>query len=426
VPAVVWLNRITTQEATLSGTRPYSVVGRLTSKDGARRIAYVYEGVAYGGTEEYILLMLRYLDPDRYTPIIVTPGNNYRFCPPLFIEKLQQLGVPLIYTDPRPTSRLRAGVSDTMNMVRVFQDTETDVVHIHSQRPDGGRRATIAARLAGVRAVLRSEHLPPSSNMSQLTRFIIKPQDWLTDSIIAGSESCLEEHLRLLRRDSLKTLRVYYGIELDRFNPWHDVPAAKRLLGLDPSITTVGKIARLSPEKGHVYFLDAAAEVVRQYGPVNFLLVGDGPLEGELRARVEQLGLGDHVRFLGFSHDTVPSIQAMDITVMSSVSEGISLAMLEYMAMGKPIVSTNEPSFVETVVDGESGVVVELQDAIALAGGILRVLRDPQLAERIARGAHRRVHAEFDIRCNLRRMMRLYDQFQPPAVVARGPVSNSE
>lgn len=390
-------------------TSAYQTSIAIPPKRGMRRVAFIYEGVAYGGTEEYILLILRYLDRQRFSPMVVTSGYNYQFCPPQFVEKVKELNIPFVYTDTTVRSRIRSATSDTTNLMHVFKDTETDVVHIHNQRPDGGRRATIAARLAGVRAVLRSEHLPPSSNIRSHSRYSIKPQDWLTDYIIAGSESCLEEHFNLLHRNPKKAIRVYYGIELDRFSPHHDVAAAKQRLGLDPAIPTVGKIARLSPEKGHIYIVDAAAQVLRSFGPVNFLLVGNGPLEEELRARVAAHGIEKYVHFLGFARDTVPFIQAMDITTMSSVSEGISLAMLEYMAMGKPVVSTSEPSFKETVIDGESGVVVSLQNASALADGLLRVLRDPDLALRLGRAAYHRVHAEFDIRTNVARIEQLYD-----------------
>jgi glycosyltransferase involved in cell wall biosynthesis len=175
----------------------------------------------------------------------------------------------------------------------------------------------------------------------------------------------------------------------------------------------------LSPEKGHVYFFDAAAKIIREYGPVNFLVVGTGRLEAELRAQVKGLGIEEYVHFLGFANDTIPFIRAMDITAMSSVSEGISLAMLEFMAMAKPVVATAEPSFAETIVDGESGVLVELKNGDALAEGIMRVLRDPDFAAAISRGAYERVRAEFDIRGNINRFMELYERMAQPARVRR-------
>ena len=399
----------------VQSTRAYHSTLPVPAKQGTCRIAFVYEGVAYGGTEEYILMMLRYLDRNRYTPIVVTSGYNYRFLPHQFVDKVDELRVPRLHTAIEQHSRLGSSIGDILNTTRLFRDTQTDIVHIHNQRPDGGRRATIAACLARVRGVIRSEHLPPSSNLKPWSRMLLKPQDWLTDYIVAGSDACWHEQIELAGRSPRKTRRIFYGIEVDRFQPNHDVATAKREFGLDPAIPTVGIIARLAPEKGHVYFFDAAARVIREYGPVNFLVVGTGRLEAELRAQVNKLGIEQYVHFLGFANDTIPFIRAMDITAMSSVSEGISLAMLEFMAMAKPVVATAEPSFAETIVDGESGVLVELKNADALAEGMMRVLRDPEFAAAISRGAYERVRAEFDINGNINRFMELYERLVQPA-----------
>ncbi|HEU5089193.1 MAG TPA: glycosyltransferase, partial [Roseiflexaceae bacterium] len=128
--------------------------------------------MAYGGTEEYILMMLRYLDRNRYTPIVVTSGYNYRFLPQQFVDKVDELRVPRLHTAIEQHSRLGSSIGDILNTTRLFRDTQTDIVHIHNQRPDGGRRATIAACLARVRGVIRSEHLPPSSNLKPWSRML--------------------------------------------------------------------------------------------------------------------------------------------------------------------------------------------------------------------------------------------------------------
>lgn len=386
----------------------------IPGKGGARRVAVVYEGVEYGGTEEYILLKMRHLDPARYQPIVVMTASNFRHCPPRFLERLRELHFPVVF--PLESERVQTSglLQRVVHLGRVFREMSVDVVHIHTQQPHGGRVATLAARMAKVGAVFRSEHLPPSSNLTPLLRYTVKPFDALTDAIISGSDSCMREHFSLLGRDPRKAIRLYYGIELQRFSPHHDVAAAKRKLGLDPATPTIGMIARLSPEKGHVYLMDAAALLLKEHGAVNFLLVGDGTLEGALRKQAADLGIADRVHFLGFASDTVPFLEAMDITVMSSISEGISLSMLESMAMGKPVVSTDEPSFMETVIDGESGVIVSRENPSSLASGLLRVLRDGALAQRLGRGAHQRVHDLFHIETNVRLLSELYDEALSP------------
>lgn len=374
-----------------------------------RRVAFIYEGVAYGGTEEYILLLLRNLDRRRYDPIVVIPGSSGSACPEEFLGRLRAQRERVITTPSRRSPRALGFWDDLISLRRVFTREQVHIVHIHTSRPDAGRCATLAARLGKVRAVIRSEHLPPSCNLRPALRHSIRPFDWLTRFIIAGSEACHAEQIRLLRRDPAKVLHFVYGIDLQRFSVRCDPAEAKRRLGLDPDTPVVGTVGRLSPEKLHTCFIDAAARVAREFGRVNFVLVGDGPLEEELRQRARGQGLNGNFHFVGFQPDTVPYIQAMDVTVMSSSSEGISLAMLEFMAMAKPVVSTSEPSFCQTLVHGESGLLVPLEDSRALAGGILQVLRHPELGERLGNGAHARVWAEFDIQRNVSRLMDVYD-----------------
>jgi glycosyltransferase involved in cell wall biosynthesis len=375
-----------------------------------RQVGFVYDGTAYGGVEVHVLMLLRHLDRSRYAPAVVISGYNYQFCPPRFIEEVKALDIPIL-TPPKP-AKLRAFsfIKDVLEMRRLVKSAKIDVIHIHTSRLDGARRAILGARLAGVKAIIRSEHVPPSANAQFHSRYTIKPFDWLTSYVVVGSKACLEEQIALLRRDPRKVQLSYYGIEVSRFNPVHNLDKAKQALGLDPALPVVGTVARLAPEKGHRFLLDAAARVIQEYGPVNFLLVGNGPLEQELRQQVSNLGIAEYVHFAGFQPNTEPYIAAMDFAVMASLNEGISLAMLEYMAMGKAIVATREPSFVETVRDGESGLLVGLANSAALAQGILKLLRDPALRARMGQAGLEWVQGQFTIQHQVNQLTDFYDQ----------------
>jgi Glycosyltransferase len=376
-------------------------------------VAFVHDTNVYGGVELHVLMLLRYLDTRRYTPAVVVPGYTdiHRSSPQRFIDETAALGVPILRPPHPGDQAVVSFLRDVSNLRRLFREHGTRVVHVHTCRPEGARKAIIAARLAGVPAVLRSEHVPPSLEMKRHTRTIIKPIDRMTDYVVVGSEVCREEQIRLLARDPKKVHLAYYGIELDRFNPEHDVRAAKIKAGLDPDLPVVGAIGRLAEMKGHTYLIDAAARIVKEYGPVQFLIVGDGPLNQPLKEQVARLGLEKYFHFAGFQANTIPFMEATDIATMpSALNEGISLAMLEYMAMGKPMVSSDELSFKETVEDGVSGIIVPMRDADGLAEGILTLLRDPELAARIAQNGLNRVRDTFNIRWQAENLMSLYDR----------------
>jgi glycosyltransferase involved in cell wall biosynthesis len=372
----------------------------------------VHDTNTYGGLELHVLMLCKYIDPARYEVAVAVPGYSdpNRSSPPRLIEEVLKAGIPLLRPEDPGDSRFLSTFKETYNKSRLFVKNEIDVVHIHTCLPNGAQKDTIAAKLAGVKAIIRSEHLPPSKHYRPEMRYTLKPFDLMTDYIVSGSDSCQEEQEKLLKRNPNKLFRTFYGIELSRFNPNHNIAEAKQRLGLDPGIPVVGNIARLAPEKGQKYFIGAVPHVLEKFGPVNFLIVGDGPLREELHEQVKNLGIEQYVHFAGFQPDTIPYMAAMDLAAMSSLNEGISLAMLEYMAMGKPVVSSAEPSFKETVRDGESGIVVALEDSVEMANGIVRVLRDRGLADRIARNGLQRVTNEFSIKRQVEELMDLYDR----------------
>ena len=115
------------------------------------------------------------------------------------------------------------------------------------------------------------------------------------------------------------------------------------------------------------YLIDAMPQVIREYGPVQFLLIGDGPLMGELRAQVDRLGMRERIHFAGFQADYVPYMEAMDIGVMPSLWEGFSISMQEYMALGKPMVVTNHGSFLEALTHEQHGLIVATRDSAGLS-----------------------------------------------------------
>lgn len=377
-----------------------------------RQLVFVHDSNTFGGMELHMLLLLRYLDRRRYEPGVYVPGYTEKdwATPQRFIDEVKALGIPILRPPHPGFTPGMSTLRDVFDTSRLLRGNRTHLMHIHTNHPRGARKIQVAGKLAGVKAIVRSEHLPPTHfGLTAATRILTPVFDRMTSCLIAGSQACFAEQVEIMRRRNVHL--SIYGVELDRFDPQHDVADAKRRLGLDPAIPVVGAIGRLSELKGHRYFIDAAAQVRQEYGqPINFLLVGDGPLRQELESQVDRLGLRDCFRFAGFQSDTVPFMQATDIATMpTSIDEGISLAMLEYMAMGKPMIATNDPSFEETVVHGQSGLIVTKKDSKELAQAITSLLCDRQLAERLRNAALEIVHKHFNIRRQTDEMMDLYD-----------------
>jgi glycosyltransferase involved in cell wall biosynthesis len=180
-------------------------------------------------------------------------------------------------------------------------------------------------------------------------------------------------------------------------------------------------LARLNPTKGIDCFLEAAAKIRKSHPDAHFLAVGecytrnaeseivvDDVYRRELQDRAVSLGLADRVHFTGLRKDIPQILGAAAVSVLPSVSEGISNTLLESMAAGVPVVATRVGGTPEVIRDGEQGLLVPPSDPQALADAILAVLGDPALAARLGAEGRRRVREEFSFEAVVRRTEDLY------------------
>ena len=180
-------------------------------------------------------------------------------------------------------------------------------------------------------------------------------------------------------------------------------------LGIAPADQILGLVGSLYPVKGHHHLLAAVPQVLRVYPQATFLIVGKGDLEDSLREEVTRRGLEKAVRFLGYREDVPKLLSIMDIFVLPSLSEGLSLALLEAMAAGKPVVATNVGGNPELVRDGVTGFSVPPQDPDALAGGILSLLGDEGRRKIFGENGRKRVQQHFSLQAMADNYQKLYE-----------------
>ncbi len=135
-------------------------------------------------------------------------------------------------------------------------------------------------------------------------------------------------------------------------------------------------VARLSTEKGHIYLLRAMPEVVREFPDIKLVLVGDGPLKGQLKELTHQLHLDKHVIFTGFYKDSIEACSLFDVFVHSSLNESLSMVISEAMQLGKPVIATTVGANRDLVSPGENGYLVPPRDEYELGRAIIRLLSD--------------------------------------------------
>lgn len=213
------------------------------------------------------------------------------------------------------------------------------------------------------------------------------------------------------RIDPKRLRLVYNGIDLGEIAaaaPQRE--AARDGLSLEAGQAAIISVGRLSPEKDYGTLLAAVGELAGREDAPCLLLVGDGPERSKLEQKARELGLGQAVRFLGARGDVPRLLAASDLFALSSLSEGVSMALLEAMAAKLPVVATNVGGNPEVVLPGDTGLLVPPADPQALARGLAQILDDPTQAQAMGRAGAARVQERFSLEAMCRAYAELYRQ----------------
>jgi glycosyltransferase involved in cell wall biosynthesis len=202
---------------------------------------------------------------------------------------------------------------------------------------------------------------------------------------------------------------IYNGVHLAPFaSPGDSRGTVRRELGCGPGDLVIIQVARLDYLKDHATALRAFAEVLRHRPDARLLLVGEGPEHAAMEAESLRLGLGAHVRLLGLRKDVARLLFAADLFLLTSISEGIPLTVIEAMAAGLPVVSTRVGGVAEVVEEGRTGLLAPSGDARALAGKVARLAGDAALRRRMGDAGRDRARALFSEPLMHTRYQRLY------------------
>jgi len=288
-------------------------------------------------------------------------------------------------------------------LARLLRAHGVDVVHTHNMAPLF--YGTLAARLCGLPS-LNTRHGRTPERAHRLV--------WaLADRVVAVSEDARRELLRHNRIADHKLHVILNGIDLSGFAEGRRseaVAPARARLGLPLDAPVVGTVGRLAAVKDHETLLRAFG-LLRQGGSdAHLAVIGGGPLEADLKSRVRALGLDGVAHIVGPHADVPHLLPALDVFVLSSLSEGISLALIEAMAAGLPVVATRVGGNPEVVVEGRTGLLVEPSQPEALRSALLRVLSDRAAAQVMGVQGRRRALEMFGLERMLDRYVALYEE----------------
>jgi glycosyltransferase involved in cell wall biosynthesis len=359
------------------------------------RVLFAIDELDIGGTEQQIVELVRGIDRAAFAPQVVCFRSGAK------AKEIASLGIPVRHE----AKWLKADPGLVMRLAAFMKRERFDLVQTYLWGANTWGR--LAARLAGVRCVVASERnvdIWEEAYKRLLGRWLARS----TDRIVANSEAVRRY---LLERGGLspeKVLTIYNGVNLDRFKKACDPEVRRRELGIPEDAILAGCVARLEPAKDHATLLQALALLGRRRANLHLVVIGDGSQRADLGRLANELGLRDRVHFTGFRTDSAEWLQSLDLSVLSSVKEGLSNTVIESMAAGRAVVATDVGGNAEVIREGETGFLVPARQPAALAEAIAAATESAEMLRRLGHAGRERVESLFSVRAMVRRTEQLY------------------
>ena len=343
------------------------------------RVLHVLTDKNIGGAGRWLLYYLKYHNREQFDVRVVLPLGSQ------LIPAVKELGVHVTVLGEMEDKSFDKKAMKAL--VQLFKEEKPDIVHTHASMT-----ARMAARAAMVPSIFNTKHCMESAP-GILPKKIVRREvnAAFSDKIIAVS--------RAVRRSMVhagchpeQIAVVYNGIEPIAIPTAEEKAALLQSYGGRPGENAVGMVARLEEVKDHETFLLGAQNVLEKRKDVRFYIVGDGSLREELERRVLELGISEWVTFTGFVKDVEKIEAALDIAVITSKAEALCLSIIESNIAGVPAVGTDSGGVAEVIKNGETGYLVSVGDADALAERIEELLADD--VKRKAFGEKAKKHAE--------------------------------
>ena len=343
-----------------------------------------------GGEQQAMYLMKGLIARGHHATCACRPGSA-------MLQKCQAEGIEAFTVAMRSELDLCSG----LKLRRIARQQQAQIVHAHTAHAH-----TMAAMAALGRRDCRcvvSRRVDFAVGKTYLSRLKYRTG---VDRYIAISQAVR----RVMIYGGVQPDKIgiaHSGIDLERFEGPFD-ENLKAGLGLPDNAVVVGNVAALVDHKGQKYLLDAVPAVMEQCPDAWFLIAGDGELRGPLERQAAELGIAGRVRFLGYRKDVPDLLNMFDVFVMSSHMEGLCTSLLDAMAMRLPVVATNAGGIPEIVRDGETGLLVESKNPAAIAEGIVKLIKDRQLAARLSERGRQVVEEEFSAGAMVDKTLAIY------------------
>ena len=299
-------------------------------------------------------------------------------------------------------------------MIGLLRAVQPTVLHTHNLAPL--LRIVLAGKVARVGRYVHTEHSTNYMDERSDYHRMLGWLSWFTDAFVLVGQQLTPFYTDRVRVPRKKLSVIPNGIDLDRFQPMRDRPRARQALGIGDGFI-VGSAGRLAPEKNYGFLIRGIAQARLIDPRVRLALVGDGAERASLEQLAQELGVADAVSFLGWHRDVAHLLPAFDLFAISSLGEGLPLAVLEAMACGIPVISTPVGEMPSVLAGGRAGRLFDHGNDQDL-GRLIAELATSNVAEQMGHAARALVEERYSSDRMVERYVALYLPRQTTALAS--------
>lgn len=361
------------------------------------KIVHTESHLSWGGQELRVLNECLWMKGHGHRPLLVAPRKSQLF------SRARSAGLTVV---PMPFTNLTMAV-DFIRLKSLLRTFEPDVLNTHGNMD--AKVGLVAARGLGIACVIRSRHHAHPVSPSWHNKWLY---NHLSDYIFTAAGCVSEQLSRDLGVDPSRVKMVPTGIIPPPSLPARQdaIDGLRRELNLGRNARFIGSVAMLRDWKGHRFLLDGFAGIQERIPNHHLVIVGDGDEMTALKRQRDRLGMTDKIHFTGYRDDPWPYYRAFDLKVLASTKNELTSQVLpQSMYAGCPVIGTRVGGIPDVIEDGVNGLLVEPENASALAGAILTTLMQADAARARAKRAFEVARSEFLMDVMGRRTLALYD-----------------
>jgi glycosyltransferase involved in cell wall biosynthesis len=362
-------------------------------------ILHIMSKLPVGGVENQLMSVLSKYDIQKFSPVVCSLSDRGDIG-----KEIEEYGIEVTCLNKLGHRFDWTIVKDLYRLIR-----QKDIKIVRTHQYHANLYGRLAARLAGVPCIVASVHNIYTRDKKRHRRIINRLLARYTDRVVAVSETVKEDILRYdsIAEDKIKV--ICNGVNIRRFEFLEKAPVQSEL-GIPSGDPVVGTIGRLTTQKGQKYLLEAVTRLKTVYPRLVLLMIGDGPLKDELVKYARAREVHKNVKFLGTRRDIPELLSIMDIFVLPSLWEGLGNALIEAMANGKPIITTDIRPIREVVDSEKVGILVPVKDSEAIASAVEMLLKDKSLAKNLGEAARKKVILSFNLEDTVKSYENLFEE----------------